>query len=101
MSRYTIAPSAKAELNAIYDYIYDRRPAAADRLVDKFFATFRLLASQPGMGQPRDDLIEGIRVFSMSPYVICYRLKRSRVHITHIIHAARDYERVLRGEEEG
>jgi toxin ParE1/3/4 len=100
MSRYTIAPSAKKDLNAIYDYIFDRSPSAADRLVDKFFATFRLLASQPGMGQPRDDLIEGVRVFSVSPYVICYRVKNDRVQITHIIHAARDFERVL-SEEQG
>jgi len=61
MSDYRVAPQAKSDLDAIWDYIgvEKDRPAAASRQVELLFDKFSLLATQPLLGEVRDDLGPG------------------------------------------
>ena len=58
MSGFVIAPAARGELDAIWDYyaVDLQNPDAADLIRDDLFAAFGQLAVTPGMGHFRNDL---------------------------------------------
>jgi toxin ParE1/3/4 len=100
MSRYTVAKSARADLDAIWAYIgiENHNPTAADRLLDMIQAKFAVLASQPLIGQQRpdlDDLIPNVRSFSADAYVIYYQPVPGGVRIGRVLHGARDVRSAL------
>ena len=50
---------------------------------------------QPGMGQQRDDLRPGLRVFSSGRYVVVYKQFDMGIEVARIIDGARDWEALL------
>ena len=62
--------------------------AAATRLISEFKKRFRLLASQPLMGERRPDLAADLRSFSVGSYVILYRPTQGGIEIARVIHGA-------------
>lgn len=95
MSRYALAPLARDDLDAIWDYIgiENDRPAAAVRLLETLHEKFALLATQPLLGQHREDLadlVKDIRSFSVGSFVIYYHPTRDGVRIGRVLHGARD-----------
>jgi toxin ParE1/3/4 len=98
MNRYVLAPTARDDLQSIWDYIglaHDS-PQAANALIGRLEERFSLLASQPLMGELRDDLRSGLRVLSAENYVILYYPMRDGVEIVGVIHGARDLKRLLK-----
>ena len=64
MSRYTVAPSAVADLDDFWLYIARKASIeVAGRFIDSITTTFPVVAANPGMGWLRPDLGEGIRSF--------------------------------------
>lgn len=101
MSRYTIACRAQQDLDEIWDRIgiENHHPDAADRLLERFVETFSLLASNPLVGEQRadlDDLIPGVRSFSVGNYVIYFQPTAAGVRIGRVLHGARDVRSVMR-----
>jgi len=101
MNRFIVSPSARDELDAIWDHIgiEHSSPDAADRLVDKFFDIFTLLAAQPLIGERChrfDHLVPGLRQFSVGNYVIYYIPEDIGIRIGHIAHGAMDQEQLFR-----
>jgi toxin ParE1/3/4 len=94
MSKYTIAPRARQDLLAIWNHIAleNDRPLAADAQLDRLCEAFRMLASQPLLGQARDDLRPGVRVFAADCYAIVYLLAAGGVQIVAVVHGARDID---------
>jgi toxin ParE1/3/4 len=90
LTRYRITYEAREDLKSIYRYIAQDSPSAAGRLRELFYDKFRLLARFPLIGEARDDLAEGIRMFTAGNYVILYQSEQRRVTIVQIVHAARD-----------
>lgn len=90
MTRYLLSHLAEADLVEIHAYIASDRPTAADRLMTRIFRTFETLATQPEMGERRDDLIAGLRIFSVKNYVICYTVNQDGIEVSHVFHGARD-----------
>ena len=93
MSRYRLDPSAKADLEEIRDNVSMQSLSAADRILDTFRAKFRLLASQPLLGELRPELAPNLRSLVVGNYVVFYRPMRGGVEIARIIHSARDIHR--------
>jgi toxin ParE1/3/4 len=92
MRRYTLAPSALADL----DIARKAGADTAERLVDTITGTFPLLAAFPEMGRQRPNLGEGMRSFPVQNYRIYYRKDtRGRVRILHVRHSARDEHRLF------
>jgi toxin ParE1/3/4 len=92
MTRYVIAPAARLDLDAIWDYIGIERdsPAAAYRLIEVLYQRFELLANHPLIGQARNDLGEGLRCTVAGNYVIVYRPRQDEIEIVRVVHGARD-----------
>jgi plasmid stabilization system protein ParE len=51
MRRFSISPQARADLKEIWKYIARDSITAADRMLERFLATFRGLAAFPESGQ--------------------------------------------------
>src|SRR3954470_6388430 len=82
---------ADSDLGDIRDYINQHSPRAANKVLDQLFETLELLASQPELGERRDDLDQNIRAFVIRPYVILYERSANGIHVARIVHGARDF----------
>lgn len=72
MSRIEQSPLGRMDVAEISDYIARDNPTAAYRLVDRIHEKFEMLARQPLMGEPREDLAPDLRQFTLGNYVIYY-----------------------------
>jgi toxin ParE1/3/4 len=101
MNRYIFAPSARDDLDEIWDYIgiEQQSPAAADRVIYEFIETFKLLAEQPLMAekcQQFEHLVPELRHFPVGNYIMYYRPMENGVQIGHIAHGAMNQEALFR-----
>jgi len=79
-----------SELEAIGDYIAERNPRAASKIVRGIHTrTNSLLASNPLIGRIGD--IPGTRelVLTGTPYIVAYRIMDNRVEVLFVQHGAR------------
>jgi plasmid stabilization system protein ParE len=85
--RYTAA--AQADIDAIFGYVTEHNPAAAQRLKARLNERAERLSRFPHLGQETDQ--PGIRalVDSRHPYLIFYTVERAEIVILHVRHAAR------------
>jgi plasmid stabilization system protein ParE len=58
MKRYVLTPSAKRDVNDIWDYIAHDSIEAADRLLDALESAMVRLAKTPGLGHWREELAD-------------------------------------------
>jgi len=80
--------NAKAQLLRLDDYIFERSPKGAERVVDDIYDAVNLLQNLPFLG--RDGRVKGTReiVISKTPYVVAYRIQRETIQILAVIHGA-------------
>jgi toxin ParE1/3/4 len=95
MNEYVLSSRAERDLREIYEYIAEDKRSAAGRMMQRFHATFNLLASNSEMGQRRDELLPGIRCLTVVNYVIFFRPFPNGVEIVRVIHGARDIDRLF------
>ena len=90
MSRVAFSGLAKQDLREIAAYIRSNNPAAARRVVSRIRETCRTtLAMFPEAGTMRDDVLPGLRCFSVENYVIYFH-GRNPVVIVRVLHGAQD-----------
>ena len=80
------------ELVRIGDYIAERNPRAAARVVNEIhLRTGRLLSANPFVGRPGE--IKGTRelVVVGTPYIVAYRVTESQVEVLFVQHGAREW----------
>ena len=99
MSRAVLSVQARRDLDDIFDYIWQDNPPAATQQIDRLRRTIELLASQPLLGEKRDDLRPNLRIFSERKYVIAYYPQPDGVEVVTIIHGARDIDALFRQGE--
>lgn len=87
---YYLLSQAEADLLAILDYIAERNPAAAARLLQALHRRWDLLTSQPFSGKGRDDLRPGARCVVVGQYLSLYRVTDQGVEIVRVLHGKRD-----------
>jgi toxin ParE1/3/4 len=90
MKGYRLHRLAKSDLASIRTYVARDNPPAAARLISEFKKRFRLLASQPLMGEQRPDLAADLRSFSVGNYAIFYRATKGGIEVARVIHGVRD-----------
>jgi toxin ParE1/3/4 len=92
MRRFRLSPLAKSDLAEIRHFIRQDKPMTADRQIDKFFQTFRLLVKNSEVGQRRPEFGPDLRTFSVGNYVIVYRPFSEGVEITRVVSGYRDID---------
>ncbi len=98
MSRHQLTPEAARDVREIFAYIARDKLRAATRVGDAMSSKFRMLARQPLIGEPRDEIAPEMRSFPAGSYVICYVPISSGVRILRVLHGARDIGTIF-GEE--
>lgn len=94
-----LSPAAKADLEAIADYIAADNPGRALSFVDEVQAHCDGIGDAPKAHAPRPDLGRGIRCRPHGRYLILYRITAGEVLVSRVVHASRDVRRLAqRGE---
>jgi toxin ParE1/3/4 len=95
MSSYRLSLQAESDLDEIAEHIAANNPDAAERVLDALCETLITLARSPGIGQLREDLRPGLRVFpAMRPahnYVIFYYVVAEGIEVATVLHGHRDW----------
>lgn len=92
---YRITASAKSDLREIVEYVGDKSEDGVRRLLGRFYDRFRLLASQPLVGESVEGSADW-RLSVVGVYVIFYRPAGAHVEILRILHGNRDIAALLR-----
>jgi len=94
---FRLTARAEADLDEIDDHVASEfGEAVAERVIDRLFETFELLADNPRMGRPRPEWApEDIHFFPVSgtPSVIIYR-SRDALEVLRVWHGRRDPARI-------
>lgn len=91
----------RSDIIAIYQYIYERNPEAAERVLDAIEQSIRSLIDTPGIGHywnSPDPKFRGIRVTSVRPfrqYLIFFRASENAIEVFRVVHGARELSRIV------
>ena len=98
MARLFFDSDAKHDLREIVHYIGAEqfRPEIARKVARKIYRHCEQYAKNPLLGERRDDLINGIRLFTVRPYVVFYFPLDDGIRVARILHGARDYPALFR-----
>jgi toxin ParE1/3/4 len=91
--RYTT--DALAHLEAIYDYLFERNPAAARRIAADIHAAAQRICLFPYMGRKGDAPGTHEWVVQGTPYLFVYEVDETRgeIVVLAILHGAQDWQR--------
>jgi toxin ParE1/3/4 len=100
-----LTPAARADIEAIVDYLNERNPIAAIRFVEAAEATFEQLefaASAFPALQSSHPRLQGLRwrplTGAFRRYLVFYRVRDEYVDVVRVLHSARDLESLLLDE---
>lgn len=88
--RVVLSPQAGVDLEEIGDYIARENPARAQTFIREIKVKCLGLAHAAGVGAPRPELGEGIRMLTHGRYRTFYREHEAMVRIERVVHSARD-----------
>jgi plasmid stabilization system protein ParE/DNA-binding CsgD family transcriptional regulator len=94
MPSITQLPRAVTDLAEIRDYIADDGEGSADAFFDLLDRKIHAFARRPDMGQ----LVEGLRSFPVSRYIIFYRVMPKGIEIVRVLHGACDLDAIFNEE---
>lgn len=82
---------AEHDLIGIWEYTRNQWDAyQADKYLDELDKAVRLLAENPKLGAPRDDVRQGYRVLFVNRHAVYYIVKTSAIHIVRVLHDQMD-----------
>jgi toxin ParE1/3/4 len=98
MPRLEVSPVANGDLVEIGLYIARQSGSQqrADSFLDSILRTCETLATQPEMGERREEFATGqYRSFSVGEYVIYFRPMLDGIRVARVLHGARDHHTLL------
>ena len=100
---YALHPEAFADLDDIRDYIAQRNPDAADRVMSEIFDTIRGPVPFPHQGHRRPDLTSRpLRFIRVREYLVAYAPEGKPLWVVAVMHGRRNpriMAAILRGRE--
>jgi toxin ParE1/3/4 len=103
MRTYDFHPEAEGDINAIWEYIAEDNPDAADRTIDNIVSTIEALASFPYQSHRRPDLTSRpLRFTNVGNYLIASAPDKKPLWVIAIMHGRRSprvMAAILRGRE--
>ncbi len=102
-SRFVLTPRAVADLDAIWSYIAEDNPEAADRVEAAILAACSGLARHPLMGTRRREITElPVRFWAVTRFpnfVVVYRPEFRPLQVIAVLHGKRNLPLLLAGPE--
>ena len=96
MRKIILSAQAIEDLAQICDYIQERNPAAARRLMKTFREKFNLLAVFPYLGRERNDILLNLRCLIVKDYLVFYQPSDDAVEILFVRHSAQDQSNLFK-----
>ncbi len=90
MGRLVVRPQALIDLDDIFDYIAEDSLDRAITFVRKLHGQMEKLATSPGIGRHRDELLSGLRSFPYGNYLIFYISLADGVDVVRVLNGVRD-----------
>ena len=105
MTNYEVdlLPAAYSDLDEIFDYILVGNSQAAAEILDRIMNSLHRLENYPHSGAPLFDRSLkkfNFRMVIVAPYIIFYRFLDNKILVYRILHGARNYPHLLKGEIE-
>jgi toxin ParE1/3/4 len=96
------SPASKQDLRDIWARYADiASPDTADSLLREINAVAALIAKNPLAWRTRDEIMPGIRLVPVHPYIIFFRVVNDTPEITRVLHERRQFAAILSDAEEG
>ena len=96
MADYRLTPAARRDLEGIWRFTCAQWDIVqADRYLDQFTDSFRILAQTPGIGPTCDHIQHGTRRWPMERHMIYFRITPYGMAVIRILHARMDPRRHL------
>jgi len=94
--RIAFRPAAIVDLDNILIHIAQDDPSAAKRVVDAIEGfCLETLSDNPFIGTARDEIVQGLRIFPVSTYLICHFVHNDHIEIARIVHGSQNYQNLL------
>ncbi len=90
--------TAEDELLLVWEHIAEFSLDRADSFVVRLRARCVRLGQIAGLGRPYQRK-PGVRVYSTMNYLVFYTVEPLDIRILHVIHGARDFERILERDD--
>ncbi|KPH07205.1 type II toxin-antitoxin system RelE/ParE family toxin (plasmid) [Rhizobium acidisoli] len=90
MAKYKLPPRAQRQMRDIWRDIAVHNEPAADRLLQKLFDKFELVATHPEMGPARPDVSPAARLVIEGRYIAIYEPTKYGAEIVVIVHGMRE-----------
>lgn len=103
--RLALKPQADRDINNQFEYIAKDNLEAAIRFYEAAFRSFNVLLTNPNIGPGREfdnPELRDVRIWlvkDFEKYLIFYRATDDLVEILRVLHASRDIDSILSGEE--
>jgi antitoxin ParD1/3/4 len=96
--KFALTPIAVEDLLSIWDYVATASSQReADRVIARIYDECDKLATMPGMGHYRTDLLnEEYCFWPARSYLIVYRWETKPLEVIAVVHGARDLDVLLR-----
>jgi len=99
MASFRLTPDAIDDLDAIWSFIFEHNPEAADAVEEEIRSACAMLAKEPLMGRVRRDLTTfPVRFWTIPKYqnyIIVYKPDSSPLEIVRVLHGMRDIKGIL------
>jgi toxin ParE1/3/4 len=96
MSRYTLTPRARSDLEEIWDYTAARWSInQAEVYLRQIKAAIEVIAADPRRGGICNDVRAGYRKYPAGSHLLFYRTTPHGIDIVRILHQRMDFERHL------
>ncbi|WP_027686511.1 type II toxin-antitoxin system RelE/ParE family toxin [Rhizobium leguminosarum] len=90
MAKYKLSPRAQRQMRDIWRNIAVDNEPAADRLLQKLFDKFELVAANPEMGPARPEISPAARLVIEGRYIGVYEPTNYGAEIVVVVHGARE-----------
>jgi toxin ParE1/3/4 len=91
--RIVITERAELDLDEIGDYIAQQADEErAEAVLRTIAQKIQLHANTPFLGQSRNELLEGMRSFTVYRYIVFYRPLEEGIRVIRVLHGSRDLE---------
>lgn len=87
-----ISSTAEADLLAIHAYLSERNPAAADRIITRFFHRFDELCEFPFLGPDRSELRASLRGLRVDGFVAFHIIEPNQIIVVRVLDGRMDIE---------
>ena len=87
--RIRLTPQARSDLELIHQYLFDRSPTAAGKVLAAIHEALNLLAEHPQAAQATEHQDIRAAVVRHYPYRIFYTVSIDAIDILHVRHASR------------